>query len=195
MLSIETLYKKKRFVKPNGEALVDLTKSTLEYLYDPRYKSFVTVTEDFVMRPDLIARATLGNDNKLDYILKFNGVSNPFSIELGEILIVPDDKEMSDQFKNPTVDKNDAVVKRTSDFTIEPKTAKDVKRLDALKQKTNKDVLFPPNVKKPSDTNIKYKDGKIIFGEDVTTINKENCPETLSRARVKEKLLNKKIFQ
>ena len=42
---------------------------------------------------------------------------------------------------------------------------------------------------------IKYKNGKIIFGEDVTTINKENCPETLTRARVKEKLLQNQIFK
>ena len=78
---------------------------------------------------------------------------------------------------------------------VDPLTKKDNKRLDMLQKKTRNSELLPPNINAEGETNIKYKDGKIIFGEDVTTINKQNCPETLTRARVKEKLINNQIFK
>lgn len=195
MLSIETLHRKKRFIKKTGEVIVDLTKSTIYYLFNPRYKTVVEVSDEYAMRPDLIAKAEYGDDNKLDYICKYNGISNPFSVYPGQALFIPDDSDMEKQFRDPNVDDNDNTTKRASDFAIEPTTKKDAKRLDTMKQKANKNKLFPPNINKPEDKNIKFRDGKIIFGEDVTTVNKENCPTTISRARLKEKLISKNIFK
>ena len=118
MLSIETLFRKNRFVKSKNEVIVDLTRASLEYTSTVDITTFVMVSPDFVMRPDLIAKAVYGDPNKLDYLLKYNSVSNPFSIEVGDVLVVPDLDDMSKQFKTPNVDENDQAKKRDNQNTV-----------------------------------------------------------------------------
>lgn len=43
-----------------------------------------------VARPDLISRIMYGTDIYGDFLCKINGISNPFEINEGDILIVPD---------------------------------------------------------------------------------------------------------
>ena len=47
------------------------------------------VTEDDKVRPDLIALKYYGDHTKTDMILKYNRISDPFSISPGEIILVP----------------------------------------------------------------------------------------------------------
>ena len=42
--------------------------------------------------------------------------------------------------------------------------------------------------------NVKIKDGKIVFGEDVTAVNKDDCPEPISRANLKKALIKNNLF-
>lgn len=199
MLSFLTILNKPTFKRPDGNTVLDLIQSTVVYRNEPDIKSMVIVADGFQMRPDLISGATLGDPNKADYILKTNGISNPFSIDIGDVLLIPDAGQMESSFTKPTVDPGDTAnytdrVSVNNDKTAGPKLPKDKLRLELMKKKVNKAQLLPPNVKKPEDQNIKYKDGQIIFGEDVTNYNKADCPVVLTRARVKERLLNKKIF-
>jgi hypothetical protein len=50
------------------------------------------------MRPDLISQSVYSSPYKSDLYLKYNGIANPFSIESGEILIIPSEDSMSAQF-------------------------------------------------------------------------------------------------
>ncbi len=197
MLFLETLLKKRYFTKPNGDTVVDLTKSSINTRVEsPTEVNVVMVTEDFAMRPDLVAKTVYGDDSKLDFLLKYNGISNPFSLNTGDILMVPDPFQMARRFMVPLADETADYNVSISEFKyIDQNATPDNKRLALLQQKAKNKELLPPNVNQPGDTNIKYKNGKIVFGEDVTTISKENCPETLTRARVKEKLLNSQIFK
>ena len=197
MLFIETLTKKRYFTKPNGDTVIDLTMSSVNGNADqPLEVNVVMVSDDLAMRPDLVAKSVYGDDSKLDYLLKYNGISNPFSLNVGDILIIPDPFKMSNVFIMPDADDTTEYSTEIKAFnTIAQQQPRDNKRIELLKQKSLNKELLPPNVNQAGDTNIKYKNGKIIFGEDVTTINKENCPETLTRARIKEKLLNNQIFK
>ena len=197
MLYIETLLKKRYITKPNGDTIIDLTFSSLNTdVENPTEVSIIMVSEDLAMRPDLISKAVYGDDSKLDYLLKYNNISNPFSLNTGDILIIPDPFKMAKMFVMPEADVLTDLSTNIKQFNyIDPKTKKDSKRLELLQLKSQNKELLPPNINREGDTNIKYKDGKIIFGEDVTNINKANCPETLTRARVKEKLLNNQIFK
>lgn len=47
------------------------------------------VTEYYVGRPDLISYAFYGTDEYGDVICKVNGISNPFEMNIGDIIIVP----------------------------------------------------------------------------------------------------------
>ena len=47
------------------------------------------VNEYYVARPDLISLAIYGNDMYGDMICKFNGISNPFELNEGMVLMLP----------------------------------------------------------------------------------------------------------
>jgi hypothetical protein len=193
MLFIETLNKKRYFTKPNGDTVLDLTYSSVDMSGDnPTEVNIIMVAEDIAMRPDAIAKAVYGDDGKLDLLLKYNGISNPFSIQAGDVLVIPDPYMMASKIKLPVADDTSEYNEQISEFKYITEQSDNV-RLELLKRKSSQ--RLPPNANQPGDTNIKYKDGKIVFGEDVTTVNKENCPETLTRAKVKERILNSQIFK
>lgn len=52
--------------------------------------SMVEVTRDYIARPDLISLAVYGSDQYADAICKINGISNPFELNEGMILFIPD---------------------------------------------------------------------------------------------------------
>lgn len=201
MLSLDSLVKKPNTVNQFGEDIVDLTAAAFVYKRDVTIIATTIVGEDFEMRPDLVSRIYYGDISKLDYILKFNGISNPFSLEKGTILIIGDQKEMESNFtstvsKNPGAKQEDI---RKKFFDENRLSKKDAKRLELIKQKASQfenasTSNLPPNFADIGSQEIKVKDGVVIFGADVVA-NKDNCPEVLSRARVKAKLLEKKIFK
>ena len=47
----------------------------------------------FVMRPDLVSFAMYGDTDKTEYILKFSGISNPFTLNDDDVLKIPNDQE------------------------------------------------------------------------------------------------------
>src|SRR3989304_3536696 len=96
MLAIDTLRRKNEMSK-NGESIIDLTTRSFDFRGDVSVYRTAIVTEDFQMRPDLVARVEYGNSNKLDYICKFNGISNPFSLDMGKVLMIGNDDEMKTQ--------------------------------------------------------------------------------------------------
>lgn len=194
MLNITTLVYKNKFTKEGDVNILDLTKSSLEFKGNIRITKTIIVSSEFVMRPDLIAHAVYGDANKLDYILKFNNISNPFSIAEGDILVIPDVSDMGDAFRMPDVDDADIIKAKHIDI-IQVTTVKDKKRIEMLKAKAKKDNILPPNITKPGDKSIRYTNGKIILGGDITSANKKNCETNISRAKIKEKILMNKIFR
>lgn len=49
----------------------------------------VEVTKDFIARMDLISKFAYGTDKYQDILCKLNGISNPFELNEGNIIIVP----------------------------------------------------------------------------------------------------------
>jgi len=193
MILLETLGRKYSVEKPNGDIIIDLTRASLEYKRDVSYTGYTIVTNQFVMRPDLIAESSLGNPNKLDYILKFNGVSNPLSIYDGQVLLIPDVDQMSEVFidPKPLVKQKDVDVVK---IIVNPKTKVDKKRLEILQKKAENKIVLPPNINAPGEDNIVFTDDKIILGANISNVD-PLCSETTTRARLKQKLLNKKIIR
>lgn len=64
--------------------LLDLTFQTYDYMMD-----VFVVTKDYVARPDLISYDIYGDDMYQEIILKANGISNPFEVAEGQVLIIP----------------------------------------------------------------------------------------------------------
>lgn len=195
MLQLNIIYTKPNFQRPDGERILDLTQSSIVYATFPNVVDMVTVTRNFRMRSDLISQSVYGNQNNLDYILKFNGISNPYSIDEGDNIYIPDLDDMTDALVNPERDQESKDIqelpKKRSDS--DKKQARE-KRTDILKKKQNNETpkTLPPNI--ATKPNITFEGGKIVFGQNITDANAAKCPENTSVAKVKEKLLNGKIY-
>jgi len=150
--------------------------------------------EEEQMRPDLVANRLYSDQKYFDVLLKYNGISNPFSIEAGEILVIPQFSELQNMVVSPKdiPEKGVDRLSNNEDALLNPKTVKDKKRLESLKEKTRE--IVPPNVNTKGNKNVKVKDGRVIFGEDVTQINKDNCPVPISRARLIQQLTKANLF-
>ena len=99
----------------------------------------------------------------LDIILKFNNISNPFSIVEGQYLKIPVAEVGTKKFNRaPQVEEN--IVKQQFVDT-KRLSEKDAKRVEALKKKYDKENLLPPNVIAVGKKNFKFERGKIVFGK------------------------------
>lgn len=195
MLLSKLLRSKKLFTKENGETVVDLISSTFSFKAAGKSAGgFTRVGEDEAMRPDLTSNRIYADHKYWDILLKYNGISNPFSMLPGELLISPMLNKLDRLLKPPTkvVEKGRAISNNNGDKLMKPKNIKDKKRLDAIKAKVRE--VVPPNVNTSGNKNVKVKGGKVIFGDDVTTINKDNCPVPISRARLIQQLTKANLF-
>jgi len=72
----------------HGEDLRDLLDCTFLM---PSFLKYVVfkVTAEYVARPDLISLEKYGNTDFVDVICKVNGISNPFELNEGDIIVLP----------------------------------------------------------------------------------------------------------
>jgi len=155
----------------NKKKLVDgkykFTKPTLVFIETNETINEHTVTEDQVGRIDLISLLYYRNANYCDYILKWNGISNPFSIKLGDILEIPNHRQALKTVKEIKIlsSTNEPSIR---DQFIDTKRlpVKDAKRIEYLQRKASQKPngakqILPPNILKEGDTNIKIGNGQI----------------------------------
>ena len=118
------------------------------------------VTKDEQGRIDLICLDYYNTDENMDYLLKFNGISDPFSINEGDIIKIP---VLGNNFKaleRPSVAINNIV--RQEFLDTKRLTPKDQKRIDFLKKKYKIKEVLPPNVLKTGHKTFKFteRDGE-----------------------------------
>lgn len=118
-------------------------------------------------RIDLIAIEMYGSASSADYILKYNNISNPFSIEEGDELLIPSDGAPLAVWKNkPLVKAEETNIIRNMFIDTKRLSPKDQKRIEYLKRKAAElpngvTEILPPNVLKTGKTNITIKNGII----------------------------------
>ena len=195
MLLSKLLRAKKTFTKPNGDLVIDLISSTFNFSNSVSpVEGYTQVQPDEEARPDLVTNRVYGNHNLWETLLKYNGISNPFSLEAGYILLTPPFRDLEKLISVPKqiVEKGVERTNDTEDRLLNPKTVQDKNRIEALK--TNVREIVPPNVNTGGSKNVKIRDGKVIFGEDVTTVNKNNCPTPISRTRLINQLIKSNLL-
>ena len=157
----------------NNKKMVDgrfkFTKPTLVFIKSNETLNVHTVTEDQVGRIDLISLLYYRNANYCDYILKWNGISNPFSIKLGDVLNIPNHREALKVIKEIKV-LNTTNEPSIRDQFVDTKRlpVKDAKRIEYLQRKATQKPngakqILPPNILKEGDTNIKIGNCKIVI--------------------------------
>lgn len=195
MLSTKLLRLKNFFKKSNGDNVVDLTSSTFSFEKDSGISAaFAIVQQEESMRPDLLAVRLYDDQGYYEALLKYNGISNPFSINQDDFLLTPSFRSLDAMLVPPKTIVDKGAQQKTSNesLLLNPKSNKDKKRLEALRDKVKE--IVPPNVNTEGNKNVKVRDGKVIFGEDVTQVNKDNCPIPISRTRLIQQLTKANLF-
>lgn len=197
MLDLQILQNKRTFIKTNGDTVVDLTRRSISYTGSIINQGQRYMVEDGIqMRGDLIANIFYQTTSFLCLLLKYNSISNPFSIDIMDILTIPLGTTLSSLLITPTDinGSNDnwqtSTRKKKKTSQITPKTRQDKNRLDYLQQNSST-MVAPPNISK--DTSVKVVNGKIIFGTDVTSVKKDDCPDPISRTKLQAALIKNKI--
>jgi hypothetical protein len=193
MLKLPMLYNKRSFTNPCGDTLVDLTERAVSFIgLRSNAGQPVLIDQDTAMRPDLIAHKFYGDSGKVDLLLKYNGYSNPFAIGENTVIVVPDSNVLNKFSNKPPRPNFNEPRKKVANFKFEPKTQKDKKRLEFL---ANRDGVSAPPVA-PNvalDKGVKVANGQIVFGSDVTSVKKEDCPVPISRTKLIQTLIQNKI--
>ncbi len=175
------------FTKTDGQVVRDLTQTMLDNAVTPglSYTAF-KVPLEYVMRPDLIAKAVYNSTQYTEIILKFNGISNPFSIDEGDLILVPNlDGAKEKIIKTEKGHKTDLAKIRNSYKYIDP--AKIPTKSASLIDYDNrelKNTFLPPNFAEENTTQIIHRNGRVYFGENVATCvqNGVSAAEFLSLA-------------
>ena len=181
MIKIDTLDRNRPIFNPNinsdpGYGILDFTKSNMKTRGNIVLKEIYLANSEDVMRCDLIANKKYGNSGRMGSLLKFNGFSNPFSLDEGDLIYVPTDDSIEKSFsakkeslKNVgTEDSNSAFRKsqESKKFITSPSRKE---YLNNLKNKTAQEL--PPNVLQTGERPIVTKSGLIFFGPDATNQN------------------------
>ena len=169
----KTINNKRTFTKPNGDEVVDLTQQNLTPSQVVNIIDYLIVSDDFAMRPDLIAQFFYKDVNATDIVLKQNGISNPFSINENDILFIQERREIDRSFTDiGKLTAREDVRNQYIDPSKAPQLDNNLKRFDERNKprssKKKDGPALPPNFSTPGDQEIRLRGGKVIYGEDVS---------------------------
>lgn len=178
--------------KKTSEEKVIMTEPYLLFKNDTVDNDTFVVTDYHAGRIDLISLNVYGTAELSDQILKYNGISNPFSVGEGDVLIIPPADILLVGWKKPGIDVKEANLVRDKFIETKRLSVQDQKRLEYLKRKASeksngaKEIL-PPNVLKPGQSNVIIENGQTTVGAALDT----NQPQTLTD-RTSAKLISGK---
>lgn len=173
---INSLDTKELFERPDGMKVKDLTQTMFE-LKNRNYTAFnvYRVPKDYVMRPDLISQAVYNNTLYAEIILKFNGISNPFSINEGDIILIPELSSAKNKIKESgggsgttQADKIRNTYKYLDPLKI-PKKGEELKKFDERQIVDAPNGSLPPNLAEEGTSQLTYRGGRVYFGEGAET--------------------------
>jgi len=192
MLELRILQNKENFTKRDGTVVVDLVRRAVSFLglRSGAGKAYYA-DEEVAVRPDLISQYFYRTSNQVDLLLKYNGYSNPFAIDIDDFFRIPSAEVLNQFGTKPNLTDLGLPRKKETIVQLKPKSKKDQTRIDFLLKKQNAAPPVPPNV--AVEDGVKVANGKIVFGADVTNVKKQDCPDPVSRTRLKESLIQTKL--
>lgn len=168
--------------------------------YRPIIINYYLVTASDSMRPDLITQKMYGYLSALEGVLKFNGISNPFAIDEGDVLYTFDIPSMNANMRtgntnNATrADIRDQYITPEKKSTVDPALRAFDKRDTPRKPNAAKgnQPALPPNYAAFGDTELQVRNGKIVFGPNVTKQD-EDCDKPLSKSEFISRLIKNRL--
>ena len=160
---------------------MDFLENNFKVSYSDRNLSIAKVMfieEHHICRPDLISYESYGSVDYVDMILKFNQITNPFSMELYDFIVIP---SLSSGLKFYRQDKLAATqsIIDTKALFLDPSKAsqKDIARLAQLQKIANKRAngateIKPTNLLRKGEVPYTTDGENIIFAPSMSTTGK-----------------------
>jgi hypothetical protein len=119
------------------------------------------------MRIDLISYAAYGTDAYADIIMKYNGISNPFTIDAEDILYIPTLDTVENDLSKPKSVNDAANNIRNYHKYIDKSKAPNTVGSQQNDKKIPK--YTEANLAGPDEKSITLRNGRIYFGKDCNT--------------------------
>jgi hypothetical protein len=200
MLAIDVIESKPYFVNPKTrQQYLDLTVPSWDTrIIQYQLKNIAIVTEETEGRPDLLGMLYSGDQSKLGTILKLNNISNPLSLKINELLLIPSDKMTNDLFKSGQKLTDQKQKAKSFRKELQEKISQvSGDRLEYLNARNISNIAespLPPNLLQEGEQQILVEDGKLIFGPNIGQCR--NKPRrNVSVTDIKTKLAQKNIFR
>ena len=82
------------------------------------------VSEKYIARPDILSLDIYGDTLYSDLLCKLNGISNPFELNVGMLLIIPSPSDIMNFMKVPSLEETDIYEKASNAPVAKTKHAK-----------------------------------------------------------------------
>lgn len=169
---VNSIDSKPIFKRPDNIEVKDLTAS----MFNLKVQNYITyniykVPAEFAMRPDLISAAVYGNSLYAEIILKYNGISNPFTIQEDDLILIPNLDSAKANISPQKGSPRDAGKKLRDSYkyidpTKIPKGKNDFQNRQII---SAPDGALPPNMAKEGEPQITYRNGRVYFGTNIDT--------------------------
>ena len=155
-------------VKYNNEEILDLTSSIFNDIKSAGIIfNIYRVPESMKMRIDLISIAAYGTDKYSDLLLKYNGISNPFTIDKDDILLIPTLDTIENDLKTVVISNNTADKIRNYHKYIDKNKAPQSIGSQSSTLKIDKNVEYKEaNLADAGVESITLRNGRIYFGDN-----------------------------
>jgi len=161
----------------NGEFLIDFTENNFRVNYiDPNLviRRVLLVEEKHICRLDLICWEAYGSLDYIDGLMKFNQITNPFSIDLYDLILIPSPTSLDRFYRKDK--KQSRIIKDTKSLFIDPTRAseKDKTRIEQLekiskKRRNGSSSPKPTNLLREGEVPFSTDGRRLIFAPTVST--------------------------
>lgn len=184
-----TIDRKPTITDPNGNEIVDFVKP----LFNKNstgvedYKIRKVNSEKYSMRPDLVSFAMYGSIDEAEYILKYSGISNPFTLDEDDVLMIPNDTEAYGMMAANTPEVQEGPVSKEAEirnnfkyydptlnkYDKDGQSYRDLENMkmpsgiiDKGKIQNRTGNVMVPYISEDGRTAVTIRGGRVYFGED-----------------------------
>lgn len=165
---LENTIDKKTIITIDGDKVVDLTESCFNDIKSENIiYTIKRVPYNMIMRMDLISLAQYDTDEYTDLLLKYNDISNPFTLNHNDIIYIPSIETITNDLATPTEvnRKDNAKLIRNYHKYIDKSKAPNT--IGSEKNNLSIDKEYTEANLAPEDTSpIVLRNGRVYFGNN-----------------------------
>jgi hypothetical protein len=177
------LFDLKSEMQKEGITMIDFLENNFKVSYsDPslEIEKVMLIEEHHICRPDLISFECYGSVNHVDIILKFNQITNPFSMELYDFMVIPTLASGLRFYRQDKLSKTKEIFDTKALFLDPTKASqKDIARIAQLQKIANKrsngaTEIKPTNLLRNGEVPYMTDGENIIFAPSMSNLGKNS---------------------